>query len=178
MFHQKWQLARAQHAFRTSSSFDTWSNTLQAPQGPQRACFSICFFAFNLLLPFSQPFWGTPCCTAAVELPPKPWLSVRTVLLPANYSAAAKETATVCNSIYNCLALIYTLQYLTWIAQNWAYVCECVYVCISVWHIKLNFWDVIGIFDSYPAQCQLCFVARVFSHTESFLSYATAGWLF
>lgn len=37
---------------------------------------------------------------------------------------------------------------------------------------------MIGNFDSDPAPCQLCFVARVFSHIGSFLSYATAGLLF
>lgn len=85
----------------------------------------------------------------------------------------------LCSVVFStAVALIYTLQYIIWISQKWAYVCECVGVCISVWHIKLNFWDVIGSFDSDPAACQLCFVARVFSHIESFLSYATAGLLF
>jgi len=35
------------------------------------------------------------------------------------------------------------------------------YIYNSAWHIKLNFQDVIGNFDSYAAQCQL-FYSQVF----------------
>lgn len=121
----------------------SWSNTLQALQGPQEARLLIFVFVLNLLLPFSESFWVWPpgnvsshCCHWATSNSrrSREGNDLSSQLLPVNYLAAAKEAATVSINVYDCCSIdLYTTVKDLDISKIdiCVWVCMYIYLCLA-----------------------------------------------